>query len=366
MGSCCAYNQKPRPQRRINGLELPLNFQQVIGWFVFIATALVNSIILIEIQFKELKVISIITFAILYLCHVASHLTAALTDPSERELRKLKVNNVPEFDRSVHAHVIENGRCHLCNIYTSSRSTKHCSLCNKCVDHFDHHCKWLNNCVGQRNYASFITCVTTALLISLFTSSLCVTDIVLFLSYPQKLSASAQNFINCSLHSDTSYNVKYCKNSIVFFTLLIVFCVCALAIACALLHLCCFHVYISLLGVSTYEYIVKSSTSRKSTPKCNYQFCSRKLYIIHKSKEKNNSYQSDNVKGDLGESKVNKSKINIEENGESHANGDQNNRSESKVSNILSVLVANELSKAKKVFINDKNKIHPQHDTEIS
>lgn len=366
MGSCCAYTQKPRPQRRINGLQLPLNFQQVIGWFVFITTALVNSIILIEIQFKELKVISIITFVILYLCHVASHLTAALTDPSERELRKLKVNNVPEFDRSVHAHVIENGRCHLCNIYTSSRSTKHCSLCNKCVDHFDHHCKWLNNCVGQRNYASFITCVTTALLISVFTSSLCVTDIVLFLAYPQKLSAPAQNFINCSLHSDTSYNVKYCKNSIAFFTFLIIFCVSALAIACALLHLCCFHVYISLLGVSTYEYIVKSSTSRKSTSKCNCQCCSRKLYIFHKRKDKNNSYHSDSVNGDLKECKVNKSRVNVEENGGSHANGDLNNLSDPNVSNIISVLVANELNKAKKVFITDKNKIHPQHDTDIS
>lgn len=50
--------------------------------------------------------------------------------------------------------------CRTCNRPKPARS-KHCPICKTCVERQDHHCIWINNCVGLHNYHWFI-----ALLIS--------------------------------------------------------------------------------------------------------------------------------------------------------------------------------------------------------
>jgi len=53
--------------------------------------------------------------------------------------------------------------CKQCSRPRPERS-HHCGICGVCIMRLDHHCPWINNCVGFGNHKYFLQCITYALL----------------------------------------------------------------------------------------------------------------------------------------------------------------------------------------------------------
>ncbi|KAJ2725895.1 Eukaryotic peptide chain release factor GTP-binding subunit [Coemansia sp. Benny D115] len=74
--------------------------------------------------------------------------------------------------------------CETCRIYRPPRAS-HCRLCDNCVENEDHHCIWLNNCIGRRNYRYFYSFLFSTTALGLYIIAFSLVRLILPLHRPE-------------------------------------------------------------------------------------------------------------------------------------------------------------------------------------
>ena len=133
-------------------------YYNVIFSFILISIPFIGILfILIKVRENVPITYQIVILSVLYIFELINMILGCCTDPGI--LPRQGMDFYYTANRSLQRQVI-NGHyvilpyCYSCSLFRPPR-TSHCSICDNCVERFDHHCVWLATCIGKRNYKYF-------------------------------------------------------------------------------------------------------------------------------------------------------------------------------------------------------------------
>ena len=146
---CCNIKAPVKQiKKSIKNIVLIFLFQILTIFLLFIS---IFSIALNNDSNNEImNKIFFITYMVLLLLFFIFYFILLIIDPGVKKSNSIQnVFNLLNQDKDLTKY------CYKCYV-EKTRTSKHCIICNKCYENFDHHCYWINKCVAQNNYCLFL------------------------------------------------------------------------------------------------------------------------------------------------------------------------------------------------------------------
>ncbi|XP_023421196.1 palmitoyltransferase ZDHHC12 isoform X2 [Cavia porcellus] len=108
-----------------------------------------------------------LTFLFLVLGSLLLYLAVSLMDPGYVNTQPQPQEEAKEEQTAMVPPAIALRRCRFCLVLQPLRA-RHCRDCRRCVRRYDHHCPWMENCVGERNHPLFVAYLALQLAVLLW------------------------------------------------------------------------------------------------------------------------------------------------------------------------------------------------------
>lgn len=149
--------------KRLNGFQYPLGLRQVCLVFLYIISTAAYFVI-INTLIQNVQLLNILLVIHSILVFIVSMLwynveTINTEDFAFGNMYSIEENKKCEkaikkyLNISISRVVLDVKSCGMSN--PRSNKSHYCSECKKSVVGLDHHCTWLNTCIGMRNYRPF-------------------------------------------------------------------------------------------------------------------------------------------------------------------------------------------------------------------
>lgn len=230
----------PRFVRR-NGLQRPFDPLQIASWVIITMLVASFCFLLMPMVPNPWKLISLVVYLVCLVGVLGSGFETGRCDPVDPYV------HAPEEELDKLPDLL---KCNACRSRVNKLS-RHCLICDKCVVDYDHHCKWLNNCIGLANYKSFICLIVSTLLL---VGLQLLTSTALFITYIIDLDQLASDLSSSSLALDKE----------AFLGLLAANIFIGVPACMMVAHLVGFHIFLAYHGLTTYNYVMQTQAAEEA------------------------------------------------------------------------------------------------------